>query len=65
MPIANAIQRGRVVYVYDERNRTFFTRAVHSDGELLGYTSTTVNIRNGRIIYTYDERGRTLATRAV
>ena len=59
MPIANAIQRGSVVYVYNENNHQIFAKAVGqgpNDG-LKGYTSQTVNIQQGRIIYTYNEKG--------
>ncbi len=64
MAIANAVQRGRIVYVYDEKNRQLFTTAAGSgpnDG-LKGYTAARVNVRRGNIIYSYDETGRQAGT---
>lgn len=64
MPIGNAVERGSVVYVYDERGRVLYTKSRGhgpQDG-LKGYTGGTVNIRIGSVIYTFDERGRQLAT---
>jgi hypothetical protein len=64
MPIGNAVQRGTMVFVYDERGRQL---SVHSAGipakgdGLMGYTSGTVNIRRGSIIFTYDEKGRQIS----
>jgi len=53
MAIGNAVQRGDWVYVYDERGTNIFSQ----QGELMGYTSHTVNVRKHGWIYTYDERG--------
>jgi hypothetical protein len=64
MPIGNAVQRGALVYVYDERGRqiaTITAGSAPSDG-LTGYTSSTVNVRRGSLIYSYDARGRQIAT---
>ena len=63
MAIGNAVQRGSVVYIYDERGRqtgAVSTGSGPSDG-LTGYTSGTVNIRIGPVIYSYDEKGRQIA----
>jgi len=59
MAIANAVQRGKVVYVYDEKRHTLFTQSAGNDPAdgLKGYTSGTVNIRRGNFIYTYNEKG--------
>jgi len=64
MAIANAIQRGDWVYVYDEKNNQIFTLPAgsgSSDG-LKGYTGSSVNIRRGDWIYTYNERGQQTGT---
>jgi len=63
MPIANAIQRGTTVYVYNEKNQQIFvTSAPNKPGEgLKGYTGGSVNIQRGSSIYTYDEKGRQIA----
>ena len=59
MVIANTVQRGKVVYVYDEKGHTLFTQSAGNDPDdgLKGYTSGTVNIRRGNFIYTYNEKG--------
>lgn len=64
MAIGNAVQRGRMVYIYDEKGRQIGsipagTRA--KDG-LKGHTNTTVNVQRGSMIYTYDEKGRQIAS---
>lgn len=59
MPIASAVQRGGVVYVYDAKGLTLFTKPCGrqpGDG-LRGFTSSTVSIKTGSAIYTFDERG--------
>ena len=59
MAIGNVIQRGSVVYIYDEKNSQIASISAGSgpnDG-LEGYTSSTVNIRRGWSIYTYNEKG--------
>ena len=64
MAIGNAVQRGTLVYLYDENGRQLRTLAAGSGpGEgLTGYTGGTVSIRRGPWIYTYDERGRQVST---
>ena len=59
MAIGNAVQRGAFVYIYDERNHQtgVVGAGSASDDGLMGYTSSTVNIRKGAFIYTYDGRG--------
>lgn len=64
MAIGNAVQRGSLVYAYDEHNRLIFTRSSGNgphDG-LKGYTSRTLNIRIGSMIYTYDARGKEISS---
>jgi hypothetical protein len=64
MAIANAVQRGGFVYVYDEKKRQIATIPAGSgkgDG-LKGYTGSTVNVRRGGFVYTYDEKGRQRGT---
>jgi hypothetical protein len=65
MTIANAIQRGAFVYVFNERGEqtsTLFAGRNRDDG-VTGYTSSQVNIRRGGFIYSYDERGQQLETK--
>jgi hypothetical protein len=53
MPIAVAVQRGSMVYVYNEKNSQIMSRS----GTLHGYTANTVSLRQGNMIYTYNEKG--------
>jgi hypothetical protein len=64
MPIATAVQRGTLVYVYDEKGRHLMTiPAGHKpEDDLVGYTSTTVSVRRGGVVYTYDEKNRLIST---
>jgi hypothetical protein len=56
MAIANAIQKGSSVFIYDEKGRQTGSVAV-KDG-LYGFTSASVSIRSGSTIFMYDEKGR-------
>jgi len=60
MPIANAVQRGTTVYIYDEKGRQIGT--VPAGDGLHGFTSGSVSIRRGSTIYIYDEKGRQTGT---
>jgi hypothetical protein len=56
MAIANAIQKGSYIYIYDEKGRQL---AYVSAGDgLHGFTSGSVSVRRGSYIYMYDEKGR-------
>lgn len=64
MSIANAVQRGRMIYVYNERNQILCSIPVGngpSDG-LKGYTQGQVNVQRGWMIYSYDSKGRLVAS---
>ena len=59
MPIASAIQKGNVVYVYNEKGFCLFSKPFGNrpgDG-LRGYTGSTVSIKNGYAVYTFNEKG--------
>lgn len=59
VPIANVIQRGTAIYVYNEKGQQIFVKTTGSgpnDG-LKGYTTHSVNIQRGHVIYTYNEKG--------
>ena len=60
MAIGNAVQRGTVVYIYNEDNK--LTGSVPAgngpnDG-LKGYTPSRVNVQRGSLIYSYNENGQ-------
>jgi hypothetical protein len=63
MAIGNAVEKGPLVYVYDEKGRQIFakSRGNRPDDGLKGYTSATVNIKIGNLILTYDEKGRQIS----
>ena len=67
MPIAVAVKRGSVVYVYDEKNRLLMSISAGNKPEdgLMGYTSTTVSVRRGGVVYTYDEKSRLISSHSV
>jgi len=58
MAISVAVQKGSIVYVYDERNHQLFTK----NGTLQGYTSSSVTVKIGSLLYTYDEKARQIST---
>jgi hypothetical protein len=66
MAIASAVQRGSMIFVYNERGNTLFVKTVGlrpGDG-LQGYTGSAVTVRDGSIIHTYDAKGNTLFVRS-
>jgi hypothetical protein len=67
MAIGNAIQKGSLVYVYDEKGRQIASISAGNAAKgdrLTGYTSTTVNVKKGSLIYTYNEKGRQISSKS-
>jgi hypothetical protein len=62
--IANAVQRGSTVYVYDEKGRNIFTQFAGSGLTvcLNWYTGNFVNIQRGSTIFTYNDKGQNTNT---
>jgi hypothetical protein len=60
--IGSAVERGSLIFVFDEDGRTLFSKAKGSgpDDGLLGFSSSSITVRFGPVIYTYDEDGYTL-----
>ena len=56
MAIGNAVQKGSMVYIYDERSRQL--ASVSAGDGLQGYTGSTVSVKRGSMVYTYNERGQ-------
>lgn len=54
--IALAVQKGSQVYVFDSNNHQLF----NVQGELVGFTSTTVSVKSNGSIRVYDEKGHFL-----
>lgn len=63
MAIGSAIERGRMVYVYDEKGRQLCSKALGTDGGLMGYTGSSFSVKRGRMIYIYDEKGHQLSSK--
>jgi hypothetical protein len=60
--IAVAIQKGKQVVVYNEKNRQIFIKY----GELYGFTDSTVSIKdNSRHIRVYDIKGRQISSHSL
>ena len=57
MAIGNAKQNGSFVYAYDEKGRQLFVK----NGELHGFTGSTVVVKKGAFLYNYDKKGRQTA----
>ena len=66
MAIGSAIERGSLIYVFDEHGRTLFSKARGNgpDDGLLGFTGSTVTVRFGSTIYVYGEDGMTVYAKA-
>ena len=60
MAIGNAVERGSMVYIYDENMREIASVPAGNgpDVGLKGYTGSRVNVRRGQMIYSYDDKGR-------
>lgn len=61
MTIGYAVQRGTLIYVYDQDGRQ--VTSVSAPGRfpedgLKGYTANSIHVRKGTLIYTYDENGK-------
>lgn len=48
--IANAVQRGSSVYLYDETGQDLPVSIFTRGGKLVGFTASTVSIQNDNII---------------
>ena len=64
MAIGNAVQRGSIIYIYDEKGRQTGSVSAGSGSQdgLHGYTGSSISVRRGSIIYIYDERGRQMSS---
>ena len=60
--IANAVQRGSSVYLYDKTGQDLPVSIFTREGRLVGFTASTVSIQNGTIILIYDQSGNVIGT---
>ncbi|EIJ34186.1 hypothetical protein [Thiothrix nivea] len=60
MAIGNAVQKGTLIYVYDQDGRQVTSISAPGrfpeDG-LKGYTPNSIHVQKGELIYAYDETG--------
>ena len=65
MAIGNVMEKGNLIYAYDEKNKQLFAKPFNSKNgaKLMGYTNSTVNIKKGNLVYTYDEKGKQISAR--
>jgi hypothetical protein len=56
MAIANAVERGAVIHLYDEKGR--FIASVPAHNGLVNFTATSVSVQAGSVIKMYNEQGR-------
>lgn len=60
MTIGHAVQRGTLIYVYDQDGRQITSISAPGrfpeDG-LKGYTTNSIHVQKGTLIYSYDEAG--------
>ncbi len=64
MAIGKAIQKGTLIYIYDEKGRqqtSISAVGCDPDDGLQGYTPYAVNVRKGTLIYAYNEKGHLLS----
>lgn len=60
MTIGHAVQRGTLIYVYDQDGRQITSISAPGrfpDDGLKGYTTSSIHVQKGTLIYTYDEAG--------
>lgn len=60
--IANAVQRGSTVFLYDGAGQDLPVSISTRGGRLIGFTASTVSIKIGTLIYTYDKWGNVVGT---
>jgi hypothetical protein len=68
MAIGNAVQRGTLIYVYDQQGKPITSISAPgrwpNDG-LKGFDASSINIQKGTLLYTYDEMGRKVINTSV
>ncbi len=60
MAIGHAVQRGTLIYVYNQDGRQITSISAPGrwpDDGLKGYTSSAIHVQKGTLIYSYDESG--------
>ncbi|WP_418185342.1 hypothetical protein ACNSOS_11095 [Aliarcobacter vitoriensis] len=67
MAIGNVMEKGNYVYIYDEKNQqTGMISIFPNNGDrLMGYTSSTINVKKGSYVYTYNEKAQQISMRSI
>lgn len=55
MAIGSAVQKGKTIYVYNEKGQIMFAK---TGDKLVGYTAITVTVQKGKTVTTYNEKGQ-------
>lgn len=61
MTIANAVVKGTMIYIYDEKGKLIRQLGM-AGGTFVGFTATTVSIKKGSHILIYNEQGKQTGT---
>ncbi len=60
------MEKGNYVYIYDERNQQIGSIWINPNSDkLMGYTSSTVNVKKGSYVYTYNEKAQQISSRQI
>lgn len=62
MAIASVVQRGHYFVVYDESNRQLAS-IFCQDGQLLGYTGSSVSLKRDNWIFVYNDKGNQISSK--
>ncbi len=67
MPISNAIERDGFVVIFNESGNQCASIQIGREPKdgLMGYTSTTVNVRDGNFSKSFDERGNQVGSQQI
>ncbi|MEB4591711.1 hypothetical protein VSS37_12030 [Candidatus Thiothrix sp. Deng01] len=61
MAIGKAVQRGTLIYIYDQEGKAITSISAPSrwptDG-LKAYTASDISVQKGSLLYSYDKNGR-------
>lgn len=68
MTISKAVQRGTLIYIYDQHGKAITSISapprLPTDG-LKAYDAHSVSVQRGTLLYNYDERGRQTSVRPI
>ena len=59
--IGTVVQKGNIIYVYDEKSYHISLRHVNNGAILMGYTGTSYSVRDGDSVFIYDEKSNQIS----